>query len=225
MVRTPIIAVLPAIPGFVELVEKYYVIYCLLLAVTAGVFEMLGRWIVAKIIGEAITFKKGVAAGLGHGSIESILLIGVTYVNNLLYIMAINNGTFDSLIEQAAAAGQNTDTWYEVREALLGSVSGVIYLAGYERVLTLVIHIALSLIVCYFVWKKKTAQGLVICAAAHTAVDFITGVLTGLPTEYMGNLVSEKVGYALIYVFLTLVAVGAGYVIYRIGKVWKEEVV
>jgi len=224
MIRTPIISVLPAIPGFVVLMEKYYLLYCLLFAFTAGLFEMLGRLAVAKIIGEVLTFKKGFAAGLGHGSIESILLIGMTYVNNLLYIIAINNGTYDNLIEQVAAAGQNTDTLYQVREALLGSVSGVIYLAGYERILTLMIHIALSVIVCYFVWKKKTVKGILICVVAHTAVDFITGVLNGLPTEYMGNMVSEKVGYVLIYTFLTLAAAGAGYVVYRIRKEWKEEV-
>jgi len=223
--RTPVLALMPGIPGFIEFVEKYYVLYCFILAFTAGLFEMIGRLFVAKLIGERLTLKKGFAAGMGHGSIESILLIGMTYVNNLIYVVTINTGGFDALVEQATAAGQDAGSLYEVRDALISTFPGVFYLAGYERVLTLILHIALSLIVCYFVWKNKTKWGLGICLVIHTAVDFIVGLLNGLATEYMGNLVSETVGYVLIYLFMTLVAVGAGYVIYQIGKVWKEEAV
>lgn len=223
--RTPVLVLMTGIPGFVEFIERYYVAYCFVLAFTAGLFEMVGRLFVAKLIGERLTFKKGFAAGMGHGSIESILIIGMTYVNNLIYAITINNGGYDALVEQAVAAGQDSSSMYEVRDALISTFPGVFYMAGYERVLTLILHIALSLIVCYFVWKNKTKWGLGICLVIHTAVDFIVGLLNGLSTEYMGNLVSETVGYVLIYLFMTLVAVGAGYVIYKISKVWKEEMV
>lgn len=221
--RTPILVLMQGIPGFMEFVEKYYVVYCFVLAFTAGLFEMVGRLFVAKIIGTRLTFKRGFAAGMGHGSIESILLIGMTYVNNLIYILLINSGGYDALVEQVVAAGQDANSMYQVRDALISTFPGVFYLAGYERVLTLVFHIALSLIVCYFVANNKTYKGIGICVLAHTAMDFIVGLLNGLSTEYMGNLVSETVGYVLIYLFMTLVAVGAGYVIYRIRNVWKEE--
>ncbi len=221
--RTPLIVLLPTIPGFMELAEKYYLLYCFVLAFSAGLFEMFGRLFVAKLAEKSLTFKRGFAMGMGHGSIEAILLIGMTYVNNLLYSIAINNGTFDSMIEQVVAAGQDASMLYDVREALINTFPGVFYLAGYERILTFVFHIALSLIVCYFVWRKKTAIGLIICLTAHTAVDFITGALNGMSTEYLGNVVSEKVGYILIYLFLTLVAVGSGYVIRQIYRMWKVE--
>ncbi len=225
LIRTPIIALLPAIPGFMEFVEEYYVVYCLVLAFSAGLFEMIGRFVVAKFLDESISFKRGFAAGMGHGSIESMLLIGMTYINNLLYIIAINSGGYDTLIGQAAAAGQDTSSLYAVRDALISTGAGVFYLAGYERILTMILHIALSLVVCYFVWKKKTVWGVLICVVVHTVVDFTAGVLNGLSTEYMGNVVTQEIGYVLIYVFLTLVAIGSAVVIYRIRKQWKEETV
>lgn len=223
LIRTPVMVFLPAIPGFMEFVEQHYSVYCLVLAFTAGLFEMVGRLLVAKIVGKSLSYQTGVSAGLGHGGIEAILLIGMTYFNNLMYIITINSGEYDAWVEQVAALGEDASALYEVRDALISTSAGVFYLAGYERILTMILHVALSLLVCYFVWKKKAVLGAVICVIAHTLVDFTAGILSGLSTPYMGNVVSQNVGYVLIYVFLTLVAVASGYGIYRIRKQWKEE--
>lgn len=51
--------------------------YVLFLALTAAFFEEGGRYLVMRFLLKRRTFFDGVAFGLGHGGLESILLIGV----------------------------------------------------------------------------------------------------------------------------------------------------
>lgn len=221
IIRLPIVSVLSMIPGFTLFTQRHYVLYCFILAFTAGLFEVIGRYAVAKILAKNISFTKGVAAGLGHGGIEAMVLIGMTYINNLLYIIMINSGSYDAIIEQTAALGVDTSQLIMIREALLTTSAGMFYLAGYERVLTMIFHTALSLLVCYFVWKKKDIQGIIICLVIHTLVDFVSPILSGLSTDYLGSVVSQNIAYVLIYTFLTIVAVFSVLMVRWIKKQWK----
>ena len=50
IIRLPIISLVSLIPGYLGFIENHYVIYCLILAFTAGLFEVVGRYAVAKIL-------------------------------------------------------------------------------------------------------------------------------------------------------------------------------
>lgn len=217
-IRLPILSVLGLSEGFQLFATNHYVIYCLVLAFTAGLFEVAGRYAVAKILSRKMTFERGVAAGLGHGGIEAMLLIGMTYINNLIYCIMINTGSFATIIAQTEAAGVDASQLVAVEEALINTSSVTFLLAGYERILTMILHLALSLIVCYFVSCKKDWQGILICLACHTVVDFVTPLLSGLATEYMGNVISANTSYVIVYAFLTVVAVVSGIVIVKLKK-------
>lgn len=222
IIRTPIISLLSILPGFMTFVENHYILYCFLLAFTAGLFEVVGRYAVAKILNKKLTYERGIAAGLGHGGIEAMFLIGVTYINNLIYIVMINSGSFDGIIEQTAAMGMDTSGLVAVRESLIHTGAILFYLAGYERILTMIAHTAMSLLVCYFVWKKKDILGIGICLVMHTALDFFSVILNSLSTEYLGAVISQNMGYALTYIFLTIYAVVAIVLIRSIKKKWVE---
>ena len=222
IIRLPILSILSMLSGFQTFVQEHYVLYCLILALTAGLFEVAGRYAVAKIMSKKLNFYRGVAAGLGHGGIEAMVIVGLTYINNLVYILMINAGSFDTMIEQTAALGVDTSSLVAVRESLIGTSAAMFYLAGYERILTMIFHTALSLLVCYFVWKKKDVLGIVICLVLHGAVDFVTAILSGLSAEYLGSVVSLNISYVIIYVFLTIVAVLSILGIRVIRKKWTE---
>ena len=51
-----------------------------------------------------------VGAGLGHGGIEAIVIVGMTYINNLLYSAMINTGAFDTMVESTAQMGVDENT-------------------------------------------------------------------------------------------------------------------
>jgi len=50
LIRIPILNVLSILPGFLTFVEQNYVLYVLLLGFSAGLFEVIGRFAVAKIM-------------------------------------------------------------------------------------------------------------------------------------------------------------------------------
>lgn len=220
VIRVPILNAVALLPGYVEFVTGHYVLYCLILAFTAGLFELIARYVVAKILAKKLTFEHGIAAGLGHGGIEAVVLIGMTYVNNILYSVMINTGTFDTVVAQAAALGVDTSTLLMLKEQLISSSSFLFLLAGYERVLTVIFHVAMSLLVCYFVSRKKDLVGIGICLVAHTMIDFISPVVSGLATPYLGNVISQTTSYVIIYIFLTAVAIGSVVLIRKIKKNW-----
>lgn len=223
VIRLPLLSLLSLNKGFQAFAAKHYVLYCLALAFTAGLFEVAGRYVVAKVMAKQLTFHKGFAAGMGHGGIESMIIVGMTYINNLLYILMINGGTFDQLVGQTEQLGVDSSALYMAKDALISTGPAMFYLAGYERILTMIFHVALSLLVCYSVWNKKAVQGVIACLLIHTAADFVAPLISGMSTEYMGNILSPTTAYILIYVFLTGMAVLSVAGILLIRKSWKRK--
>lgn len=224
IIRMPILNVLSIIPGFTSFATNHYVIYCLVLALTAALFEVAGRYIVAKILAKKLTYTRSFAAGLGHGSIEAVFIVGMTYINNLAYSMMINTGGFDGVIEQVAALGVDATPYMAIKDSLINTPAGTFLLAGYERILSVILHIALSMLVCYFVSRRQDFKGIVICVLIHWAVDFVSPMISGLATEYMGNVISIGMSYVLVYIFLTAVAVGSVVVIRKLKKAWEVQI-
>lgn len=228
LIRIPVLNVLGTFPWFQRFAENHYMVYCLILAMTAALFEVVARFAVAKILQKNMNYQQGVAAGLGHGGIEAIILIGMTYINNLLYAVMINSGAFDTTVAQTGTlpvpnATELVDQLNQIKAALLETPAYAFYLAGYERILCMLFHTAMSLLVCYLVYKKKALVGVGIAFAAHFFVDFVSPVINGLATPYLGNVISQGTAYVLIYGILTAVAVGAVVVIGKICKKWKNE--
>lgn len=218
LIRTPILNILAAMPWFYSFVNNHYILYCLITAASAALFETAARYAAAKIMRKNLTYKRGIAAGMGHGGIEAMALIGVAYINNMIYIIMIKSGSFDSVVKQAESLGADTSSLKAIKDALVNSSSSLFYFAGYERILTMILHVALSLLVCYFVMHKKDVKGILICFGAHCFVDFISPLVNGLASGYLGNLISQTAAYIIIYVFLTVVAAGSILLIKRIAK-------
>lgn len=218
IIRMPILNILSLSAGFKQFAQNNYVIYCLLLAFTAGLFEAAARYAVAKIMSKNLTFERSIAAGLGHGGIESIFIIGTTYLNNIIYVILINTGAFDTVAAQAAATGADISALAEVKDALINTASGIFLLAGYERILTMIAHVAMTLLVCYFVNRKKPVVGVLICLALHTAIDFVAPFINGMASDYLGNIISKATAYIIIYIILTAVAFLAVALIFVLKK-------
>ena len=119
VIRIPIMNTIAITAGFQSFVENHYVLYYFVMAFTAGFFEVIGRYAVARILAKNLTFEKGFAAGLGHGGIEAIIIIGMTYINNMLYIGMINSGAFDGIVEQTAALGVDTTSLLAIKDSLI----------------------------------------------------------------------------------------------------------
>lgn len=215
VIRTPILSLLSLSPGFVKFANDYYIVYVLILAFTAALFEVVARFVGAIILKKKQCYEVAVGAGLGHGGIEAIFLVGMTYVNNILYSIMINSGTFDAMVDATAQMGVDVTALVDVKKALIETSSATFLLAGYERILTMILHVAMTVLVFYFVNKKKSILGILLCLLIHTVIDFVPA--------FMMSIVSANMAYIVVYAFLTVMAVIGIVMVLAIKKKWKKE--
>ena len=177
VLRIPIIqVVLPKFDWYNIFAAKYYYLYCILLALSAGVFEEVGRFIVIKyFLKKNRRYGDGIAFGFGHGGIEAILIVGISYINMLVYSLANNNGTLDTLLTGAPQA--TIDSVYAV---LTGLTASSVLLGAVERVIAIAMHIGMTMIVYMGFAKKKEVAYLGAAILVHTIVDSLCGILPKL---------------------------------------------
>lgn len=218
VIRTPILTWLATKEGFVSFAQSHLLLYALLMAFTAGLFEMAGRLAAAKLMRKNLTCKRALAAGFGHGSIEAILIVGVTYIANLVLIAQIQTGGFDALIAQTAASGGDVSQ-LEATRATLAQTSWVLFLgAGLERLLTLVCQVVMSMLVCYGVHTGHTVKGILLCLGFHTLLDSIAGI-----SMLSGTVLSQAAAYGIIYAILALLALLGLWILKTIRARWQQE--
>jgi len=162
--RIPIVQyVLPKMEWYNVLTSFNPIIYGLFLGVTAGVFEEVGRFLGFKIgLKNNRRWIDGIAFGIGHGGIESMVITGVASINNLIILIGLNNGSFDS---------NKLGMSKESLRALFNETSNIVTLAGgIERIFAIIIQIALTLLVLYGIKKRKLIY-LGIAILMHTIID------------------------------------------------------
>jgi len=172
LIRIPVLQFLVTLPEIRQFTETYPYIYVLLLALTAGLFESAGRLLVLKILlRKKLSYMAGLASGAGHGSIEAILLTGLTYVNNLIVSFFINAGLLKTIIPNNPAMEES------IRQAILGTPSYMFLIGGLERIFTMMLHAALSVLLVYFILNRRAVLGFFTITLIHFAVDFSAGLM------------------------------------------------
>ena len=212
LIRLPILTALQSKSWFAALTQSNLFLYAFGLAFTAGLFELAGRFAAAKLMEKNLTWKRALAAGLGHGGIEAMLLIGMTYVNNLIYIVMINSGSFDALIAQSAGLGVDVSQLELIRTQLVGTAPAMFLLAGLERLLTMTAHAAMSALICYGVAYKKTGRYVLLCLGIHTLMDLTAGLTLVLP---------QNIAYRVIYALLAFMAAVSMVILINLRRRWK----
>lgn len=222
LIRLPILNVLSLQDWFLRFSQEHIFLYTLSLAFTAGLFELAGRYAVAKIMEKKLTYRRSLAAGLGHGGIEAIMIVGMTYVNNLVLIVMINSGAYEALIAQTAAMGVDVSQLQLVQTQLIETSPVLFLMGGAERVLTMICHAAMSMLVCYGVAHKRTVPYILACLGIHIFIDTCSGISL-LATPQGGSVLSQTTAYAIIYVILAAVAVVSLLILKGIRRRWQEQ--
>jgi uncharacterized membrane protein YhfC len=142
------------------------------LGVSAGVFEEIGRFLGYKyLLRNELEWKNGLAFGTGHGGIESILLVGMTMINNIMLSQLINAGKFESQIGSKLPAGVAQN----IKETLINTPSWLFLMGGLERILAIIIQIGFSLLVLKGVMTKRYRY-LIYAVLLHAVVDIPAGL-------------------------------------------------
>jgi len=134
--------------------------FLLLSSLTAGLFEETGRWLGYRyLVPGARSREEGVMFGLGHGGVESILLVGLSLAGTLVAAALLSQG---KLPEPAASAvaGQ------------LGALSPSTALAGgFERACAIALHTGLSLVVLQALTRPGGFRWVLLSIGLHSAVN------------------------------------------------------
>ena len=145
------------------------VLYALILGMSAAFFELLFRIIILRWFMRDYHQKHHVlAAGFGHGIIEAILLVALSYINNLVVAFYINAGRIAELISEQTDPGVVN----QLVESLTNANSWIFLVGGIERVFVVMIHMALTILAFKGLQSKKWWHYWGLAFIIHAVLDF-----------------------------------------------------
>lgn len=172
--------------------------FLIFLALTAGLFEEVGRylgyrWFMGR---EEKTWAKGVMYGLGHGGLESAVLVGGLGAIQLLNVWLITSTNLGIVpaAQRATAVAQLT--------TIAAQPGWLPLLAGWERICAITAHVMFSLIVLQ-VFRRGSLWWLWLAVGLHALLDGVTVLLPQF--VHLGGIGDTL----LIEGFITLFAIGA----------------
>ena len=175
------------------------------LGFTAALFETVGRFLTMKfLMKDDRRFFAGFAHGIGHGGIEAILLVGINYIVYIYFAILINTNNFPAI-------GLGSQSIVSITEVLIDNPSGIFLVAGFERVVTILLHICLSILTIFAI-KKKDYKYLLIVLGIHTIVDFGAVVLMG-----------SGVSVYLVELFVLIMLICTSFIVMNVYNEYKRE--
>ena len=164
-------------------------------ALTAGLFEEVGRWLGYRFfIKEERSWRVGVMYGLGHGGLESVLLVGLNLGAVLVLYVLLSRGV--SLPIPPAKLDL-------IRDHLSALTATRALAGGLERLFALCIQVALSLIVLQAFWRRNL-RWLAYAVALHFVVDFVAVMAARLAGAFFGEVVVGAFAAAALVVIARL---------------------
>ncbi len=171
--RTPLVQLILS-SSYGQAIIDQPIFYALLLGVSAALFEFFGRIITMFYIRRRFTDKEHImAAGIGHGAIEAIFIVGLTYINNIMLANMINNGSISNLLSETVTQ-QMIDN---LIIAMSTANPWIFLMAGVERMMTVVIHVALTFLVFQGIKTKKYLPFFGTAIGAHALLDTMSALL------------------------------------------------
>jgi uncharacterized membrane protein YhfC len=167
VLRIPALTFIQMQSWYIDFAMQNMVLTGLAIAFTAGLFETVGRYAGLRfLLRKELERKNGIAYGIGHGGIEAVLLVGVTYIVNITYSILINKGAVSS----------------SIIPQLVSTPPSLFLMAGLERFFAILFHIAAALLVTYGIMENKKIY-ILYCLLFHTLLDGVLVLLqiSGIP--------------------------------------------
>lgn len=140
-----------------------------------GVFEETGRLVAYKTLLKKRTQREtSISYGIGHGGIEVVLILGLNFVNYIIYALMINTGAFGAVVEQVAAQAPEQLAQVDTIVTMLTTFSiGTLAINVFERVFAVMFHVGASILVFYACKDKKKFWLYPLAIVLHTAMDSV----------------------------------------------------
>lgn len=164
--------------SFSSFVTARPLLFAFLIGLFPGVFEETGRFLAFKsVLKNRKNKETAISYGIGHSGIEVIIILGITFIQYLIYASMINNGNFGIVIESAqATAPDQVSALYQVAAALETFSFATLILGIVERIFAVSLHIGASILVFYACKDSKKLWLYPLAILIHTAMDFLAGL-------------------------------------------------
>ena len=155
-----------------------------------------------------------ISYGIGHGGIEVMMIMGITFIQNIIYSVMINTGAFAAIVKLVESqAPEQTQTLYTVAAQLAAFSAGDLCISVAERIFAVMFHVGASILVFYACRDKDKIVLYPLAILLHTLLDGTVGL------QMAGVLnITPVMLEAVVCVFGTLTFFGAYLLLYR-----KEE--
>ena len=152
-------------------VMENVVLYTAIGALLAGLFEETGRLVAFKTVLRKRTNKEtGISHGIGHGGFEAMYIMVITGIQYIVYASMINAGTFQTVIDQAAATGTPVSSLEALPAQIMAITPMSATLVIVERIFAMLLHVGLSTLVFYAVRRSKAGY-YVLAILLHALFD------------------------------------------------------
>jgi uncharacterized membrane protein YhfC len=178
-------------------------IYMLYAGFAAGIFEETARLLGFRFlvrVSENESIDTGISYGLGHGGIESIIIVGLSNISNIAAAFMHNSGVLDSV--RSTLSGAEQELLDQQIRALATTPPYEFLVSGFERMVALVLQVSMSLFVLKAVSQKKWHY-FVFSILIHAGVDIIA-VHYGL--QVITDLFAVEIILAVIAILVAVVA-------------------
>ncbi|MGN1137178.1 MAG: YhfC family intramembrane metalloprotease [Oscillospiraceae bacterium] len=194
------------------IVQQSTVAYVIYGTLAAGIFEETGRLVAYKIFCKKENNPKAsIMYGLGHGGIESVVLIGLTMLSYAITAVTINAMGMESIMSSVPA--DQADLVMEQFTALSEFTMSAALISVVERLIAIALHVSLSVVVFASI-KLKGKLWLFPAAIVLHAIFDIPAAL------YQRSVITNM---ALMELFLLVEAVIIVFVAVKIYKQLKAE--
>lgn len=196
------------------LVQDSVVLYVIYGCLAAGVFEETGRFITYKLFLRKTTAEgdpqNAVMFGIGHGGIESVIIIGVNMISFAAIAMLINAGQADMIFGELDEATKQIAVG-QIETFTLAEPIWYI-LNCFERMAAVLLHISLSVVVFEAAHNKKRVWLYPAAILAHALFDVPAAL-------YQKGVLQLWMCEIWLFVNVAIISV----IVYRLYKGMKKE--
>lgn len=188
------------------------ILWAIVLGLFPGVFEETGRYVAfTTVLRNRRNRETSISYGIGHGGVEVILVLGINYIVYIVYGFMINNGTFQSIIDQVAAqAPFQLDSMRALADQLAVISFADIGVGLFERVFAFLFHVGASILVFYAAKDKGKLWLYPLAILLHTALDSFAGLNMAKVIE-----LSAPALETLVVAFGLMTFLGAYFLLYK----------
>jgi len=152
--------------GTIKLLAENPWLFAVYAILAAGIFEETGRFAAFKLIRKRHNdLGTGLSYGIGHGGVEAIFLTGLSMIGFFTTCLMINSGNTEAFVDD--------ENFLSAIVLMQETPSVTFLLGGIERLISITVHISLSMVVLCSVVKQDMLWLYPAAIALHAAVKTV----------------------------------------------------